>query len=376
MPALFVERLVLTDFRCYRRLALAVDPRPVTLTGPNGAGKTNVLEGLSFLAPGRGLRRARLEDVARQGGPGGWGVAATVRTPAGAVEIGTAFRADGAGRRLVKLDGNAVSGPAALAETLHVSWLTPAMDRLFIDGTAGRRRFLDRLVAGFDNGHTARLAAYEHALRERSRLLREGGGDPAWLAALERTMSEEGVAVAASRRSVTARLNAALAIGVGSFPQADLAVRGEVEAWLDDAPALATEERFRARLAAERDRDAAVGGASCGPHRSDLAVRHVGKGAAAALCSTGEQKALLIAIVLAEARLHAAQRGRPPVLLLDEVAAHLDPERRAALYEEILGLGVQAWLTGTEPSLFAPLGEWAQHFRIVDGRLAGAGGAE
>ena len=248
-------------------------------------------------------------------------------------------------------------------------WLTPQMDRLFLEGSGGRRRFLDRLVVGFDAGHAARHAAYEQAMRERARLLREGGADPGWLAALEEGMAADGVAIAAARRDLVARLDIACAAETGPFPRALLALEGEVDLWLGAMPALATEDQLRRRLEAMRRSDAESGVTASGPHRSDLLVRHAPSGMEAALCSTGEQKALLIAIVLAHARLKAQATGAPPALLLDEVAAHLDATRRGALYAALVALGAQAWLTGTEPALFAGLAGAAQFFTVADATI-------
>lgn len=378
-----VTRLVLTNFRCYDRLRLAPDGRPVVLTGPNGAGKTNLLEALSLLAPGRGLRRARLEEIDRGGtaGPGRrWAVAATVETPQGPVEIGTAHEPapdtagdrgaeSGRGRRAVRVDGTAARGQAPLAEVATIAWLTPEMDRLFLEASSDRRRFLDRLVYGHQPGHATRVAAYEQAMRERNRLLRERLGDGAWLDALEQRMAEESVAIAAARNDVVARLNGAMALAEGPFPRAGLALDGLVEGWLDDGPALAAEDRLRAALRAARPEDAAAGRTGAGPHRTDLAVRHLEKDRPAGDCSTGEQKALLISIVLADARLVAMQSGATPILLLDEVAAHLDEVRRMALFDELCALGAQAWLTGTDRSLFAGLDGRAQFFGVADAAI-------
>lgn len=379
---LAVTRLTLSDFRCYADARLETDRRPVVLTGPNGAGKTNLLEAVSFLAPGRGLRRATLAEVRRReaGDGSAWAVNARLETPVGPVAIGTGSdpQAGEAGsRRLVRIDGQAAPSQAALGAHVTLAWLTPQMDRLFIEGASGRRRFLDRLVFGFQPDHAGALSAYEQAMRDRSRLLkdeRDGGrrADPAWLAALEEQMAGNAVAIAAARKEVVGRLMAAGDEGTlaeSPFPRATLAVEGTVEGWLDEMPALAAEERLKARLAEMRRVDAAAGGATEGPHRSDLAVRHRAKDMPAAQCSTGEQKALLIGIVLANARLLAAERGAAPLLLLDEVAAHLDRRRRAALFDEILALGTQAWLTGTDRELFAELGGRARFFGIEDARI-------
>jgi DNA replication and repair protein RecF len=382
---LAVRRLILTDFRCYRQARVTVDARPVILTGANGAGKTNLLEAISFLAPGRGLRRARLGEVDRRTAPASgegtadaamlasaWAVAAEVATPRSVVQIGTGREATASGgeRRVVRIDGAPARSQTALAEHVNLVWLTPQMDRLFVEGASPRRRFLDRLVYGFDPEHATRVAAYEQALRERAKLLREGPYDATWLDALEESMARHGVAIAAARRDVAARLDGACAAGVAGFPSASLAVIGTVEAALADRPALAVEDESRARLAASRRQDAESGGVASGPHRSDLSVCHAGTGVAAAQCSTGEQKALLIAILLANSRLQAALRGVAPIMLLDEIVAHLDRERRRALFAELLALGAQAWLTGTDEDSFAELRGAAQFLRIANATIA------
>ncbi|MDE2227494.1 MAG: DNA replication/repair protein RecF [Alphaproteobacteria bacterium] len=372
-PAAAVARLVLTDFRGYDRVRLAVEPGPVVLVGANGSGKTNLLEAISFLAPGRGLRRARLSTVDRRGG-GAWALAATVTTPAGEFDIGTGRDAasESGERRHLRIDGAPAKSQQDLSERLAVVWLTPQMDRLFADAAAGRRRFLDRLVAGFDPDHWSRLLAYERAMRERGRLLREGAADPSWLKALEEIMAETGVALAAARLEAVARLAAACAEAPGPFPRAGLAVEGTVEAALAAVPALAAEEEFRRALRESRALDRDSGVTQTGPHRSDLLARHFDTGEAAAFCSTGEQKALLIAIVLAYARLMALRRGACPVLLLDEITAHLDAARRSALFQALLALGAQSWLAGTDAALFAEFRGHAQFFAVADAALSPA----
>jgi DNA replication and repair protein RecF len=368
-----VTRLAVTDFRNYRTAHLDLDAGPVVLTGPNGAGKTNLLEAVSLLSPGRGLRNARLADFDRRAGGGeigAWAIAATVETDRGAVRIGTGRDPAGGERRVVKIDGESARGQAALGEVIGLTWLTPQMDRLFIEGPSARRRLLDRLVLGLDPAHAARVAAYEHAMRERSRLLRDGPADPVWLDALEETMAAQGVAVAAARREAVERLDRACAQTAGPFPRPRLALAGAVEAWLDELPALAAEDRFKAALKQSRAADAASGGASVGPHRSDLAVTHGETGSPAEGLSTGEQKALLISIVLAHARLQRNMRGEPPLLLLDEVTAHLDTARREALFDELLGLESQVWLTGTDIALFAPLAPAARFLAVSGGTLS------
>jgi DNA replication and repair protein RecF len=366
-----VRRLTLTDFRCYDRLRLEVDPRTVVLTGPNGAGKTNVLEALSLLTPGRGLRGARLGGITRHGAPSGaWAVAATVDTTEGPVSLGTGLVADGPDRRVVRIDGETARGQTALGRHLGALWLVPAMDGLFRDGAGERRRFLDRLVQALDPDHAGRCAAHAHALRERGRLLREGRWDAAWLDALEDTLARHGVAIAAARRDLVARLSAALAEADGPFPRASLALEGAAEAALDRQPALAVEDWLRETMAAGRTADAdSGGGTALGPHRADLLVRHAGRDLPAEQCSTGEQKAVLIALILAQARVVTAARGGAPLLLLDEVVAHLDAERRAALAAALARLRAQAWLTGTDAALFEAFADQAQFLRLADGNL-------
>jgi DNA replication and repair protein RecF len=378
LTAASVTRLALTDFRGYAAARLALEPRPVVLTGPNGAGKTNLLEAVSFLAPGRGLRRARLREIDRRVPParatalppGAWAVAATVAGPRGATEIGTGrdAQSETGERRLVRIDGDFSRTQATLSEQLCVIWLTPQMDRLFTEAASARRRFLDRLVYGFDPGHAHRVGAYEQAMRERARLLTEDRqADPSWLSALEARMAEHGIAVAAARRETVARLDEeAASLPRGTFPAARLALEGEIEAWLDTVPALAAEEEFGRRLAAARRADAAAGTTTIGPHRADLAVRHGATHMQASQCSTGEQKALLIGIVLAFAQLMARRRGEVPILLLDEVAAHLDIARRESLFAEIAAARGQAWLTGTDKGLFDGMAGVAQFLTVAD----------
>ena len=298
-----VTRLVLTNFRNYREIRLSVGTQPVVLTGPNGAGKTNLLEALSFLSPGRGLRGAKLTSIDRreetdEATPvaGGWAVAATVATRLGALRIGTGRDGTTGDRRAVRIDGEVVRGQTVLGERLGMVWLTPSMDRLFLDGPSGRRRFLDRLVLGLDPAHSSRVAAYEQALRERSRLLRDGPTTPAWLAALEEVMAQQGVAVAAGRREAVRRLDRVCAEAEGPFPRARLTLIGTVEDWLETMPALVAEAKLAAGLAANRQRDTQTGSTQVGPHRSDLACSFAEKRIPAEVASTGEQKALLVSI--------------------------------------------------------------------------------
>ncbi len=354
-----VRRLTLSDFRNYRAARLEADDRFVVLTGPNGAGKTNLLEALSLLAPGRGLRRARPREMTRHGAER-WTVTAQLDTAFGTVDIGAGL---GEGdRRAAHIDG---AVRRARDGTVAAVWLTPQMDRLFLDGAGARRRFLDRLALAVDPAHARRTQAYETAMRQRLALLRAGAADGDWLAALERSMAERAVAVAASRRDLVERLRAALASAGGPFPKARLALSGDIDTWLEEGPALEAEDRLVAALAEGRARDAESGRTGVGPHRSDLAVVDAERGMPAADCSTGEQKALLIALVLASARLAA----QPPLLLLDDVAAFLDEGRRLALFDEIGRLGCQAWLTGADARAFAPLAGRALYIGVEDAVL-------
>ncbi|MBB4100221.1 DNA replication/repair protein RecF [Sphingomonas kyeonggiensis] len=351
-----VSRLVLTDFRNHEDAVLVPGPGFVVLSGENGAGKTNVLEALSLLAPGRGLRRAPLAEMARQGGSGGFGVAARL----GETDIGTGTNPDAPERRLVRING-ATAAATTLAEWVSVLWLTPAMDRLFVDAAGERRRFLDRLTLALAPGHAHHSTRYEAAMRERNRLLGDDGTpDPDWLTALEARMAEHGAAIDTARRDMVAELAARLeAQPEGPFARAGLALEG----WQGDAGTLTRE------LAAGRRRDAAAGRTLSGPHRADLLVTHLDKNQAAHLCSTGEQKALLLGLVLAHAELVAERAGRTPILLLDEVAAHLDPGRRAALFARLEGRG-QVWMTGTEPGLFEAVPGGATRYRVAEGLVA------
>lgn len=372
-PRVGVTRLTLTDFRSYPHLRVDADLRPVVLTGSNGSGKTNLLEAVSFLTPGRGLRRAKLSEVTRFNAPdgplGAWAVAATVESTTGPVDIGTGRSAGTSDRRIVRINGQPVRNQSDLGEVVSAVWLTPVMDRIFQEGASARRRFFDRLVFGLDTHHASRMTAYEQAHRQRSKLLRNGVSDRAWLSALEDAMAVNGVAVAAARLDMIRRLSRALAEAQGPFPRATAGLEGLLEGWLDQGlPAVDVEDRYRGILATGRAKEKA-GAPAEGPHRTDLLVAHAAKGLPAAQCSTGEQKAVLISILLAQARVQALARGFAPLLLLDEVAAHLDDVRRVALYEELLALGAQAWLTGTDRSLFESFGDRAQFFTVRDGAL-------
>lgn len=371
---LYVDRVMLTNFRSYPQMELNVGANSVVLTGANGAGKTNLLEALSFLSPGRGLRSARLSDVSKLGSEAPWAVSGHVMTPDGMRQLGSGLlprhelsSETSPDRRIGRLDGENLSSPAAFGEILQVAWLTPQMDRLFIEGPSGRRRYLDRLVAAYHPTHAREVNAYEKVMRERGRLLVDGNADPLWLKSLEQRMAEHGVAVAAARLDATGKLVQAIMESQSAFPSAVLSVGGELEEALQNKPAVEVEADFCQRLAGTRLNDAKGGRTSIGPHKSDLLVRHADKDMPAELCSTGEQKALLIGITLASARLSATQFGAPPLLLLDEIAAHLDEKRRGFLFEELGDIGSQVWLTGTDKSLFTEMEKRAKFFSLESG---------
>ncbi|MFN4141900.1 DNA replication/repair protein RecF [Aestuariivirga sp.] len=377
-PTLAISRLTLTEFRNYGGLRLETAARLVALTGANGAGKTNVLEAISLLGPGRGLRGASFEDLARQGGPGGWAVAAAVETPSGPVSLGTAWNGqsdtgDGGGR-LVVIDGEAQKGPGALGDYLRLLWLTPAQDRLFAGPASDRRRFLDRMVAAFDPEHGARVLAFEKVMRERNLLLEDHRADAAWLTSLEARMAEAAVAISAARHVGLEALRTHIGEGrgVSSFPWAEVAIEGEIESLVTQRPAVQVEDEYRKILRDSRGLDRAAGRTLRGPHRSDLDVVHGTKRMPAGQCSTGEQKALLIGLMLAQARAVKGAAGVSPILLLDEVAAHLDRARRGSLLEALAALGSQSWMTGTDAQLFEGMGHHGAIFHVEDGRVCQA----
>lgn len=340
----------------------------MAIAGENGVGKTNLLEAISLLGPGRGLRGAKAAEIGRRAGAESrpWAVWGRFEAPGGTADIatGTAGEDGPDPRRKWRLDGQPVRSSAELAERAAAVWITPQMDRLFQEGSSGRRRFLDRLVWALEPGHAREVAAFDTAMTGRNRLLAEGKRDARWLAALEDAMARHGVAVTAARRALANRLNAVLAGGTatGAFPAARLGLPDPIAAALDESPALAVEDQLRESLARNRGRDAAAGGAAVGAHRGDLALTHLPKDLPADLCSTGEQKALLVSVVLAHATLIGQARGFAPLLLLDEVAAHLDQRRREALYGALAGLPAQVFLTGTEADIFAPLRGLAEGF--------------
>lgn len=368
-----IYSLKLHDFRNYASVALGLDDRHVVLTGANGAGKTNLMEAVSFLSPGRGLRRAAYADVAREGAAGGFSVFAAIDGMQGEVEIGTGTDAgeDGQSRRL-RLNGTTARSVDELLDHLRVVWLTPSMDGLFIGSSSDRRRFLDRLVLSLDPEHGRRAADFEKAMRGRNRLLSEPRPDARWLDALETQMAELGVAMALARRELVGLLADIVEASrdEGPFPSSAMTLSGFLDDRLD-RPAYEIEEEYAALLRDGRFRDAAAGRTLDGPHRVDLLIRHREKGMDAARCSTGEQKALLVGMILAHAGLVAGMTGHAPVLLLDEITAHLDEGRRAALFDRIDALGGQAFMTGTDRAMFAALGERARLLNVENGRIEG-----
>ena len=370
-----IAQLTLKDFRGYASLDLSVGRRCVALVGENGAGKTNILEAVSLFAPGRGLRRADLTVMAREGGPGDFAVSVALAGE-GEHRLGTGFqpgeREEGRGR-ICRIDGEPAPSPTAFAEYLRVVWLTPDLDALFRGPGGDRRRFLDRLVLAVDSGHGARVSALERGLRSRNRVLEERFDDRLWLDAIEREVAELGIAVALARRETVARLSQLIVEtrdDASPFPWAGVRVEGDVDDLVAVWAAVDAEDRFRAALRQGRARDRAAGRALFGPQASDLVVRHGPKDVPAAQASTGEQKALLVGLVLAHARLVARMSGLSPLVLLDEVAAHLDPRRRAGLYAALDALPGQVWMTGADPALFGELGERADILQVAEGRVA------
>jgi DNA replication and repair protein RecF len=376
MTAAFVRRLTLSNFRSYHAAELRVPGSgAVVLTGPNGAGKTNLIEAISFLAPGRGLRRATLEDVAFSEGDGSWAVAAEIEGMMGLATLGTGVEPptseDAPSSRQCRIDRESVSSASAFADHLRIVWLTPAMDQLFNGPASERRRFFDRLVLAVDAQHSSRVNALERSLRSRNRLLEENINDAQWLDAVEHETAEVAVAVAAARSETAGRLAAELEASAqdSPFPAATIALDGILEHMLAEHSAAQVEDRYRALLKEQRQRDAAAGRTLEGPHLTDLAVRFAAKDIPAADGSTGEQKAMLIRLILAHAGLVKNMTGTAPVLLLDEIVAHLDPGRRAALYDELTALGTQVWMTGADSGLFAELGDRASFFEVSPGRV-------
>jgi DNA replication and repair protein RecF len=370
-----IHRLTLTHFRNYRVAGLATQSDMVVLVGPNGAGKTNCLEAISFLAPGRGLRRATLEDVADNQGDGSWAVSAEVEGALGLATLGTGIDAPrgdtSSTTRRCRIDRESVGSAAAFGDHLRMVWLTPSMDGLFAGAASERRRFFDRLVLAIDSEHSSRVSALERALRSRNRLLEVRNYDDHWCDAIERETAELAVAVAATRGQTAMKLAAMLrARGQASaFPSAEIALDGWMENALLSEPATSVEDRYRQILRDARVRDAAAGRTLDGPHLTDLQVIYAPKNMPARDASTGEQKALLIGLVLAHATLVAEMTGIIPLLLLDEIVAHLDPGRRAALFGELAKLGAQVWLTGADPAAFGEIGASGEIFNVESGRI-------
>jgi DNA replication and repair protein RecF len=368
-----IARLILQDFRTYASLDLPVSRPLVALVGENGAGKTNVLEAISLFMPGRGLRRAELGEMARQDGPGSFAVSLTLDAPYGEHRLGTGLEQqneNARASRICRIDGATASSPTAFAEFLRVVWLTPDLDALFRGPAGDRRRFLDRLVLAVDAEHGTRVNALERALRSRNRVLEENPDDRLWLDALEREVAELAIAVAAARRETVERLSRLIFethAEDSPFPFATMGLEGEIDSLVATLPAVDAEDRYRAILRDNRPRDRAAGRALVGPQASDLLVRHGPKDIPANTASTGEQKALLIGLVLAHAQLVASMSGIAPFVLLDEVAAHLDPRRRAGLFAALESLGGQVWMTGADPSLFAELEGRADVLQVSPG---------
>jgi DNA replication and repair protein RecF len=382
MASAFIQRMALTNFRNYHAAQISLDRvGPVVLTGANGAGKTNLIEAISLLAPGRGLRRATMEELAFSEGDGAWAVSAEIEGMLGLATLGTGIDPpageDSAPARKCRIDRESVGSAAAFADHLRIVWLTPGMDPLFNGPASERRRFLDRLVLAVDAQHSSRVAALERSLRSRNRLLENAPNDAHWLDAVEHETAEVAVAVAAARAETARRLAAALDASRGQapeFPQAEIALQGWMEQLLPNHSAVEIEDRYRTLLKENRPRDAAAGRTLDGPHLSDLAVTHAAKRIPAADASTGEQKALLIRLVLAHASLIKLMTGFAPVLLLDEVVAHLDPARRTALYEALSSLGAQVWMTGADPAAFGDVVGRANLFVVRNGSVETASG--
>lgn len=370
----YINAINLRNFRSYTEAGLhGLASSFVVLTGPNGAGKTNILEAISLLSPGKGMRNADLADLQNRELSDPWTISARVTTRFGLIQVGTSKdpqRNKTQNKRIVHIQGEQAKSQTLLSEYFSCLWLTPQMDRLFIDASSARRRFLDRMVFSFDSGHAGRITRYENALAQRSKLLKDGNANPVWLDSLETQMAESGVAVAAARNDFVERLQKVCDRRPSeNFPRAMLSLKGFLEEGLKTTKSLELEDRFKSGLKSRRDEDAATGGSGIGAHRADFDVTFAAKNMPAHDCSTGEQKALLIGIVLAHADLITAERGAPPLLLLDEVAAHLDPARRWALYDLLAHIGGQVWMTGTEPEIFSGVPENTSFFDICAGKI-------
>ena len=364
--SLWVGTLSLENFRCYENLSIEVDARPVVLTGENGAGKTNILEALSFLSSGRGLRSSKLSQVSNlKNIEKGWTVFSKVHTKEGVQNIGTGLTKESGERRLIKVNQTPMS-QSELSKLLTIFWVTPQIDQLLNESMSSRRRFFDKLVSSFFPEHSQHLYRYEYAFRERSRLLKEGGIDPSWLSILEQKMAQESMALNSLRQLFLSEINPLAQAAVSGFPKTKIELEGGVESLCSDMPALTVEEKIQDILKENRGEDARFGGSQIGAHQTQVQFIHLDQKIVSEFCSTGEQKALLLSLVLANCRLHKERKEKTPLLLLDEVVAHLDKRRRQSLCEEILSLGTQCWMTGTEESSFLPFGGNVQHFCVRD----------
>lgn len=370
----YLTQLILQNYRCYQTARLEnIQSGLVVLCGANGAGKTNILEAISLLTPGRGLRSAKAVDMQRHDSPQAWGIHAKISDQNGIEnQLATGLNPQ-KGQRQVRINGADAKSQMALSDYLSCLWLTPQMDRLFLEGASSRRQFLDRMIFAFDPSHSGRVRRYENAMRQRSKLLQEPHPDVVWLSSLESQMAETGIAIAAARLDFVTRLQSACVSADAEeenyFPKAHLTAKGTIENLLQNMPAIEVEKAFTYQLEQSRSQDTIVGGAATGPHKSDMDVIYQSKNMPASQCSTGEQKALLIGLVLAHGRMMMAERGAPPILLLDEIAAHLDEARRMALFERLSALGGQVWMTGTDVVLFQDIAQKAQFFTIDSAQI-------
>lgn len=358
MAGLALQSLTLSHFRSHKRVSIETDGRPIAIYGANGVGKTNILEAISLLSPGRGMRRATVDEMARSPENLGWKISAVLESLGHIHEIETSYQ--GEGSRTVLIDGK-TAPQLALGKIARIVWLVPVMDRLWVEGAEGRRRFLDRLTMSMEPRHAEQSMIYEKTMRERNRMLKDGVRDPSWYAAIERQMAESGAIIESNRVMTVARLQEAQKGADTAFPTAELSLVGA-----DAGPILTDKENLLAAFVDSRPRDMAAGRTLIGPHRDDLRAIYVAKGTPAKQCSTGEQKALLVSLILANGRALSQDFGAPPIYLLDEVAAHLDADRRAALYDEICALGAQAWMTGTGAELFDAMGARAMYLEVTD----------
>lgn len=368
----WVEFLSLSHFRCYESLSLQVDRRPVVLTGDNGAGKTNILEALSFLSPGRGLRRSKLSQPTHfHHMDKGWSVFAKVSVDGLLEDIGTGILAGGGSedRRVIKVNQTAIS-QSDLMKLVTVFWMTPQIDQLLNESMGTRRRFFDKLVASFLPEHTQHLSRYEYAIRERARLLKENRGDDQWLSILEQKMAQEGMAIFSLRQLFLDAISPLVQLSSSGFPKVKIYLEGALESLSDQKSALEAEDEIQHFLKRSRAEDGRLGSTPLGPHQTQVQFFHIDGKKNAEFCSTGEQKALLLSLILANCRLHRLHKGKTPIVLLDEVVAHLDEERRGNLYKEILGLGLQCWMTGTDEKVFAPFGDAAQYLYVHQGKVS------